>query len=116
VQTLIYVIGTDGRRTREMIDDGNGQQYLSRLYTYDSNGQKTAEAVYHMCGTFSSLLIDTYDRAGLLREDLTYQCRSIVKHVYDYDEGGRLKSRTSYANGALRSTAHYEYVDKIYPV
>lgn len=115
VQKLIYVYGSDGRRLREMIDD-DGQQYLSRLYAYDASGKRIAEAIYHMCGTFSALIIYTYDTVDLMREELTYQYRSIVRQAYEYDQRGRLKSRVAYKNGALQSTTRYEYVQRGYPI
>jgi hypothetical protein len=108
IQKLVY-IHSKGKRVREMNVDPDGQQYLSRRYAYDRAGRKRAEAVYHMCGTFSSLQVWSYDEQGRLREDLFYQYRSLVKHLYDYDRRGTLRTRTAYRNGVLQSIARMTF-------
>ena len=116
IQKFIYVYGSDGKRMREMTEEDDGQQYLSRLYAYDASGKKAAEAVYHLCGTFSALLMYSYDADGLLREALSFQYRSIMRQVYDYDRRGRVQSRALYKNNALQSTTRFEYVERAYPI
>jgi hypothetical protein len=109
VQTLVYLHDSTGKRLREMIVDPDGQQYLSRLYAHDSAGNTEAEAVYHLCGTFSALHVSSYDASGLLREELSYQFRSITKQVYDYDDRRTLTARRTYRNSVLQFTTRYTH-------
>ena len=67
---------------------------------------------HHMCGTFSSLHVFSYDGDGRLKEQLTYQFRSLGKRVYDYDGEGRPKAVVLYKNGLLVSTTDYRYDDR----
>jgi len=106
VQKLVYVY-SKGKRVREMILDPDGQQYLSRRYAYDAAGRKMAEVAYHMCGTFSSLHVFSYDGKGRLQEDLFYQYRSLAKELSEYDERGTVRTRAIYRNGLLQSTTRF---------
>ena len=106
---LIYVYDAQKRRVEEMSQDQEGPPYLSRRYEYDLAGRLQAEAAYHMCGTFSSLHVLTYDQEGRLLEDLVYQHRSLGRRVFGYDALGHPKAVLSYKNGALQSTIHYHY-------
>jgi YD repeat-containing protein len=108
IQKTMFVYDAQGRRTREMVDEGDGQ-YLSRLYAYGATGTPIAEAVYHMCGTFASLLMHEYDATGTLRRDLSYRFRSLVEHRYTWDAQGRMAAREDYKNGVLMSTMRYSY-------
>ena len=106
---LIYVYDAQKRRVQEMSQDQEGPPYVSRRYAYDPDRRLQAEAAYHMCGTFSSLRLLTYDREGRLIEDLMYQYRSLGRRVYAYDARGYLETILSYKNGALQSTIRYRY-------
>ncbi|HJT20690.1 MAG TPA: RHS repeat domain-containing protein [Nitrospira sp.] len=108
VQKTMFVYDAQGRRTREMVDEGDGP-YLSRLYAYSATGTPIAEAAYHMCGTFSSLVVHDYDAAGTLRRDLSYRFRSMGEHRYTWDAQGRITARKDYQNGVLISTLRYSY-------
>jgi YD repeat-containing protein len=92
-----------------MIADRNGEKYPSRLYAYDGAGNRMAEAAYHMCGTFDSLHVYTYDVQRQLREDLVYQGRSLLKQVNSHDDRGRIVKSLSYRNGILQSATHSTY-------
>ena len=106
VRRFAYVYNAKEQRVREMSQDQDGLPYLSRRYAYDAGGRQWAEAAYHMCGTFSSLRIFSYDRKGRLQEELLYQYRSLAKRVYAYDDRGFLHTLLSYKNGQLQSTIH----------
>jgi RHS Repeat len=71
----------------------------------------SAFAASHMCGTFLSLQVFSYDTDGRLKEQLTYQFRSLGKRVYDYDSEGRPRAVLLYKNGLLLSTIQYGYDD-----
>ena len=104
-----YVYDARQQRVREMSQDQDGPPYLSRRYAYDVEGRQRAEAAYHMCGTFSSLHVSTYDRDGRLHEDILYQFRSLARRVYEYDGQGHPSTILSSKNGRLQSTLHYRY-------
>jgi hypothetical protein len=108
-QRVVYAHDIHGRRIREMIDEGDGQPYLSRAYAYDDGGKMVAEALYNMCGTFSSLTLYSYDGAGRLREDLSYRLRSLYKRTYELDSHGRTAARKNYKNDKLLSFTGYRY-------
>jgi hypothetical protein len=95
-----------------MSEDQGGPPYLSRRYAYDGEGHQRAEAAYHMCGTFSSLHVFSYDGDGRLKEQLTYQFRSLGKRVYDYDGAGRRKAVVLYKKAVPQSTIQYRYDDQ----
>jgi hypothetical protein len=108
VQKLVYSYDDQGRRVRELIDD-EGQQYVSRLIAYDEASRETAEAAYHMCGTFSSLKIFQYDAAGRLQDILLFQFRSLVRQTFRYDGDGRMAARHNFKNGQLQTITRYRY-------
>lgn len=108
-EKLVYTYDPNWNRTGEMILEGDGEKYPSRLYAYDGAGHRTAEAAYHMCGTFSSLHLSTYDVNGQVREDLEYQSRSLLRHVFSHDDRGRIVKDLLSRNGALQSTTHFTY-------
>lgn len=109
VEKLVYTYDPKGNRTGEMILERDGQQYPSRLYAYDGARHKTAEAAYHMCGTFSSLRLSTHDAKGQVREDLEYQSRSLLRHSYSRDDRGRIVEDLLTRNGTLQSATHFTY-------
>ncbi|HMU54446.1 MAG TPA: hypothetical protein PKA61_05550 [Nitrospira sp.] len=109
IERVVYEYDSQNRRRREMIDEGDGIQYLSRAYAHDKSGRVLAEASYSMCGTFSSLTIYTYDDAGRLREDLSYRLRSLFKRTYEFDSHGRIAFRRDYKNNGAISSTGYRY-------
>ncbi|HEU4685862.1 MAG TPA: hypothetical protein VFS39_15260 [Nitrospira sp.] len=112
VRTINFSFDAQGRRTRETIDEGDGQPYLSRLYAVDAAGRTVAEAAYHMCGTFSSLVVHVYDETGALRQDLTYQFRALLARLYEYDSRGRISTHRDYKNGRLLSSTLFRYDER----
>jgi len=104
VRRFLYIYNEKEQRLREMSQDQDAAPYLSRRYAYDEGGRQRAEAAYHMCGTFSSLRIFSYDPKGRLQEELLYQYRSLAKRVYEYDDRGFPHTLRSYKNGQLQST------------
>jgi YD repeat-containing protein len=112
VRKFLYIYDAQNQRLREMSQDQDGPPYVSRRYAYDAGGRQRAEAAYHMCGTFSSLHVFSYEGDGRLLEQLTYQFRSLGKRVYEYDSQGHLTTLRLYKNGVLQSTTHYRYDDK----
>jgi hypothetical protein len=109
VETLVYTYDPKGNRTAEMILEPDGERYPSRLYAYDRVGHRLAEAAYHMCGTFSSLQIYRYDANGQMRENLVYQSRSLSRHVYSYDDRGRIVQSQLHRNGTVQSATSFIY-------
>ncbi|BFU94425.1 MAG: conserved protein of unknown function [Nitrospira sp.] len=108
-QKAVYEYDSQGRRTREMIDEGDGVPYLSRAYAYDKGGRVLAEASYNMCGTFSSLTLYSYDAAGRLQEDLSYRFRSLFKRTYEFGPHGKVVARRNYKNDGLLTSTGYRY-------
>jgi YD repeat-containing protein len=112
VRKFVYDYDAKKQRLREMSQEQDGPPYLSRRYAYDAAGHQRAEAVYHMCGTFSSLQVFSYDGDGRLHEQVTYQFRSLGKRVYEYAGQQRLTTVRIYKNGVLQSTTQYRYDDE----
>jgi YD repeat-containing protein len=109
VEKLVYTYDPKGNRISEMIADRDGEKYPSRLYAYDAAGNRMAEAAYHICGTFDFLHVYTHDTQRLLREDLVYQGRSLLRQVNSHDDQGRIIKTLSYRNGTLQSATHFTY-------
>ncbi|HSC57344.1 MAG TPA: hypothetical protein VLC51_09065 [Nitrospira sp.] len=112
VRRFVYVYDDKRQRLREMSQDQDDPPYLTRRYAYDAAGRERAEAAYHMCGTFSSLQVFSYNHDGRLHEQLIYQFRSLGNRVYEYDGQARLKAVLVYKNRQLQSTVHYRYDDQ----
>jgi hypothetical protein len=108
IEKLVYTYDPKGNRTGEMLER-DGERYPSRLYAYEGAGHRTAEAAYHMCGSFSSLQLFTHDMKGQVREALEYRSRSLVRHVYSYDDRGRIVKDLLSRNGTLQSVTHSTY-------
>ncbi|SLM46858.1 conserved protein of unknown function [Nitrospira japonica] len=109
MERVVYEYDAQGRRQRDMIDEGDGYRYLSRVYAYDQDGKVLAEASYSMCGTFSSLTLYTYDDAGRVQEDLSYRLRSLFKRTHEFDSHGRMTLRRNYKNNGAISSTGYRY-------
>jgi hypothetical protein len=108
VQKLVYSYDEQGRVIRELIEE-DGQQYVSRLVDYDRAGRMTADAAYHMCGTFSSLKVFRYDPTDRIEEILIFQFRSLVRQTFQYDQDGKVAVRKNSKNGQLRTTTVFRY-------
>ncbi len=109
VEKVLYRYNSGGERMGEFAVDSEGEAIPVRLSAFDSNGRRTAEARYHLCRTFSSLDLYTYDEAGRLAVELRFESRRLSKREFQYGEDGTLQRVRTHRNGRLLGTTHYHY-------
>lgn len=110
-ETMLYRYDTQGRKIGEYVVDSDGEVVPLRLYAYNSNNRLSAEAVYHMCRTFSVVHVYAYDGSGQVTEDIQFESRRVTRREFQYDEIGRLRQSTLHRNGRLISVTRYTYDD-----
>jgi hypothetical protein len=110
-ETMLYRYDTQGRKMGEYLADSDGEVVPIRLYAYDSEGLLSAEAAYHMCRTFSTVHVYTYNGSGHVIEDVQFESRRLTRREFQYDEKGQLQDISTHRNGQLLSIARYAYDD-----
>jgi len=102
VERVLYRYNSGGERMGEFAVDSEGEAIAVRLSAFDSNGRRTAEARYHLCRTFSSLDLYTYDEGGRLAVELRFESRRLSKREFQYGENGTLQRVCTHRNGVYR--------------
>ncbi|BCA56368.1 hypothetical protein W02_35080 [Nitrospira sp. KM1] len=108
-ERYVYRYERTGRLLGEWLTDPDLGPVPIRLLSYSKEGRTAAEAAYHACRTFSSLVLYAYDSIGRLVEETRFESRRLLRRYFSYAADGTLARTMTERNGLPFAASSYEY-------